>query len=200
MPQLSTTGFELATGAQQSFDVPAKWSGRVWARTNCTADSSGKLSCLTADCASSIVPCNGAGGVPPATLTEFTVQGHEGMDFFDVSNVDGFNLPVAVVPQGGSGTNCNTTACPVDINKLCPAELQKTAAGGAVVGCKSACLAFNTDEYCCRGAYGSPTTCKASQFAKVFKDACPQAYSYAYDDSTSTFTCTGANYSITFCP
>uniref|UniRef100_M8CBJ1 Thaumatin-like protein n=1 Tax=Aegilops tauschii TaxID=37682 RepID=M8CBJ1_AEGTA len=34
-----------------------------------------------------------------------------------------------------------------------------------------------------------------------FKSACPRAYSYAYDDSTSTFTCAaGTNYAITFCP
>ncbi|MFS8016602.1 putative Thaumatin family [Helianthus anomalus] len=30
--------------------------------------------------------------------------------------------------------------------------------------------------------------------------ACPRSYSYAYDDATSTFTCTAADYIITFCP
>ncbi|KAK8642353.1 hypothetical protein V6N13_011700 [Hibiscus sabdariffa] len=34
----------------------------------------------------------------------------------------------------------------------------------------------------------------------MFKAACPKSYSYAYDDATSTFTCTGADYTITFCP
>ncbi|EMS65924.1 hypothetical protein TRIUR3_18424 [Triticum urartu] len=35
----------------------------------------------------------------------------------------------------------------------------------------------------------------------VFKAACPAAYSYAYDDASSTFTCSGAaTYHITFCP
>lgn len=38
-----------------------------------------------------------------------------------------------------------------------------------VVACKSACLAFNTDQYCCRGAYGTPDTCQASQYGKIFK-------------------------------
>jgi hypothetical protein len=34
-----------------------------------------------------------------------------------------------------------------------------------------------------------------------FKAACPDAYSYNYDDPTSTFTCgTGSNYQVTFCP
>ncbi|BFG14589.1 hypothetical protein CerSpe_008630 [Prunus speciosa] len=34
----------------------------------------------------------------------------------------------------------------------------------------------------------------------MFKAACPRSYSYAYDDASSTFTCTGADYTITFCP
>ena len=36
--------------------------------------------------------------------------------------------------------------------------------------------------------------------SEVFKSACPRSYSYAYDDATSTFTCTAGDYSITFCP
>ncbi|KAL9244029.1 hypothetical protein vseg_017846 [Gypsophila vaccaria] len=35
----------------------------------------------------------------------------------------------------------------------------------------------------------------------VFKKACPRAYSYAYDDKSSTFTCGGSpDYTITLCP
>ncbi|KAM0967641.1 hypothetical protein FF1_016149 [Malus domestica] len=34
----------------------------------------------------------------------------------------------------------------------------------------------------------------------MFKSACPRSYSYAYNDVTSTFTCSGADYIITFCP
>lgn len=64
---------------------------------------------------------------------------------------------------------------------------------------KSACLAFDKPEYCCTGAYGSPQTCKPTVYSKTFKLACPLAYSYAYDDPTSTFTCQKANYSIGFC-
>uniref|UniRef100_J3LCG7 Phytocyanin domain-containing protein n=1 Tax=Oryza brachyantha TaxID=4533 RepID=J3LCG7_ORYBR len=41
-----------------------------------------------------------------------------------------------------------------------------------------------------------------SRTMSFFKNACPRAYSYAYDDATSTFTCTGGDttYAITFCP
>ncbi|KAF8045453.1 hypothetical protein N665_4900s0001 [Sinapis alba] len=34
----------------------------------------------------------------------------------------------------------------------------------------------------------------------MFKAACPRSYSYAYDDATSTFTCAGGDYTVTFCP
>ncbi|URE28634.1 Thaumatin family, partial [Musa troglodytarum] len=150
------------------------------------AVGSANFSCITGDCGTGQVACNGAGGAPPTTLVEFTLQGDGGKDFYDVSCVDGFNLPVLVVPSGGS--NCNSTSCPVNVNAQCPQELQVTAPDGGVVGCKSACLAFNTDEYCCRGQYDKPDTCKPSDYSKIFKNACPQAYSYAYDDRSSTFT------------
>lgn len=38
-----------------------------------------------------------------------------------------------------------------------------------------------------------------SVYSKMFKSACPRSYSYAYNDGTSTFTCSGADYTITFC-
>ncbi|KAG6704122.1 hypothetical protein I3843_07G115800 [Carya illinoinensis] len=34
----------------------------------------------------------------------------------------------------------------------------------------------------------------------MFKAACPRSYSYAYDEATSTFTCSGVDYTVTFCP
>ncbi|THU69236.1 hypothetical protein C4D60_Mb08t12280 [Musa balbisiana] len=52
-------------------------------------------------------------------------RGYGGKDFYDVSCVDGFNLPVLVVPSGGP--NCNSTSCPVNVNVLCPQELRITA-------------------------------------------------------------------------
>ncbi|KHN39422.1 Pathogenesis-related protein 5 [Glycine soja] len=48
--------------------------------------------------------------------------------------------------------------------------------------------------------YASPATCKPSVYSQIFKSACPKSYSYAYDNATSTFTCTGADYTITFYP
>uniref|UniRef100_A0A2N9FEU6 Thaumatin-like protein n=1 Tax=Fagus sylvatica TaxID=28930 RepID=A0A2N9FEU6_FAGSY len=54
--------------------------------------------------------------------------------------------------------------------------------------------------YCCTGSFGSPNTCKPTAYSRIFKTACPKAYSYAYDDPTSISTCTGGNYLLTFCP
>lgn len=92
--------------------------------------------------------------------------------------------------------SCETTGCLKDLNQQCPEELRT----GEGTGCKSACEAFGSPEYCCSGAYNNPSTCRPTLYSQIFKAACPKSYSYAYDDATSTFTCSGADYTITFCP
>ncbi|KAJ1290595.1 hypothetical protein BS78_02G256300 [Paspalum vaginatum] len=202
-PPLSTTGFALAPGESRSVDAPAAWSGRVWGRTLCAADpASGRFSCATGECGSGAVECAGGGAAPPTTLAEFTLDGAGGNDFYDVSLVDGSNLPMVVVPQGGAGATCGATGCLVDLNGPCPADLKVVGADGAGIACKSACGAYGRPQDCCSGDYGTPATCRPSASSQFFKNACPRAYSYAYDDATSTFTCTSgtAAYLITFCP
>ncbi|KAE8707131.1 Pathoproteinsis-related thaumatin superfamily protein isoform 2 [Hibiscus syriacus] len=163
-PTTFTHRFRSQPGESTSIDVLASWSGRLWGRTLCTKDSSGKFSHLTGDCGSSTLECSGAGAIPPATLAEFTLNGAGGLDFYDVSLVDGYNLPMMVVPDGGTGGNCSSAGCAADLNGDCPLEL-KVLHGSEGVACNSACNAF--------------------------------AYSYAYDDGTSTFTCASADYVIT---
>ncbi|EYU26189.1 hypothetical protein MIMGU_mgv1a023542mg [Erythranthe guttata] len=192
-PKLETTGFHLSKDTSRAVQAPTGWSGRFWARTGCTFDDSGRGSCSTGDCGSGEMECNGAGATA-ATLAEFTL-GSGSIDFYDVSLVDGYNLPVLVEAAGGSG-QCASTGCAEDLNQSCPPELM--AEGGGA--CRSACGAFGTPEYCCKGEYGSPATCRPSEYSEMFKSACPKSYSYAYDDVTSTFTCTAADYVITFCP
>ncbi|KAI4305837.1 hypothetical protein L6164_029179 [Bauhinia variegata] len=198
---LSSTGLELASKASISLDASAGWSGRFWGRTQCSTDPSGKFTCATGDCGSGQIACNGAGATPPVTLVEFTLasNGGDGQDFYDVSLVDGFNLPISVTPQRGSG--CGTTSCPANVNAVCPSKLAVKGSDGSVIACKSACLAFNLPQYCCTGDFGTPEKCQPSDYSKIFKQQCPQAYSYAFDDKSSTFTCSGgANYVFTFCP
>ncbi|KAK1373002.1 thaumatin-like protein 1 [Heracleum sosnowskyi] len=188
-PPLETTGFELPQQSSRSLQAPNGWSGRFWGRTGCKFNGTGPGSCSTADCGSGQVECNGAGAAPPATLAEFTLgSGSQGsQDFYDVSLVDGYNLPMIVEASGGSSGMCAATGCVTDLNKYCPDEL-KVSNGDA---CKSACEAFGKPEYCCSGAHNTPDTCKPSVYAALFKMACPRAYSYAYDDQTSS-SVTGA--------
>lgn len=193
--KLDSTGFELPSGGSRTFQAPPNWSGRFWGRTGCTFDpTTGQGSCATGDCGSNQLECNGAGASPPATLAEFTVASGN-QDFYDVSLVDGYNLPMVIDASGGSGA-CLSTGCVADLNQQCPSELRV----GNGQACKSACEAFAKPEYCCRGAYASPAACKPTVYSEIFKSACPRSYSYAYDDPTSTFTCAGADYTITFCP
>uniref|UniRef100_A0A0D9XG31 Thaumatin-like protein n=1 Tax=Leersia perrieri TaxID=77586 RepID=A0A0D9XG31_9ORYZ len=183
-PPLATTGFALAPGESRAVDAPPSWSGRIWARTLCATDAStNRFSCATGDC--------GSGAVAPATLAEFTLNGAGGNDFYDVSLVDGYNLPMVVAPQGGGdgggAATCGATGCLVDLNAACPGELRVAAGGGGgggAIACRSACEAFGTAEYCCSGEYGTPATCRPSAYSQFFKNACPRAYSYAYDDAT----------------
>ncbi|KAL6317927.1 hypothetical protein AAG906_030971 [Vitis piasezkii] len=193
---LGNGGFVLPPGASIQLQAPFGWSGRFWARTGCNFDSAGKGTCITGDCGG--LNCIG-GGVPPVSLAEFTIGANSAdKDFYDVSLVDGYNVGMSIESSGGTG-DCQRAGCVADLNSNCPAELQITDSG-SVVACKSACAAFNTAQYCCTGDHSTPQTCSPTQYSEIFKKACPTAYSYAYDDPTSTCTCTGANYLITFCP
>ncbi|RDX58404.1 hypothetical protein CR513_62284, partial [Mucuna pruriens] len=157
-------------------DVPPTWSGRLWGRTLCSLDNTGKFSCATGDCGSSTIECTGGKAVPPVTLVELTLKGTGGVDFYDMSLVDSFNLPVRVDP---GSRNCMGTGCTLDLNVVCPTEL-KVIRDGEIVACKTACGA---------------EPCLSSQF---FKAACPRAHVYTYDHAF--FTCVSPHYIITFCP
>jgi hypothetical protein len=65
--------------------------------------------------------CGGTGATPPATLFEVTLGkgggggGAGDLDYYDVSLVDGYSLPIVAVPQAGGG--CATTGCTADLNR-----------------------------------------------------------------------------------
>lgn len=199
-PLVARGGFRLLPNQATSLRLPAGWSGRVWGRQGCSFDpATGRGRCATGDCGGSLY-CNGLGGTPPATLAEITAgQGPNQQDFYDVSLVDGYNLGMSMKPFRGKG-NCGSAGCVRDLNQVCPAGLAVRDGGNRVVACKSACSAFGSPRYCCTGSFGSPQQCKPTTYSRLFKSACPRAYSYAYDDPTSILTCTGASYVITFCP
>ncbi|KAJ7246857.1 thaumatin family-domain-containing protein, partial [Mycena haematopus] len=160
-------------------------------------------------------------GVPPATLAEFklsitTVCPHppHGLSFLTslrpVSLVDGYNLPMRI----DNNVGCGIPSCPVDLGQNCPgAQKGPFDKSGFPVGCKSACTvdALNgraaNSPNCCSGSHNTPATCPASGVTnyRYFKDNCPNAYAFAYDEPSGTalWSCPSdknAAYTITFCP
>ncbi|KAK9143451.1 hypothetical protein Syun_012851 [Stephania yunnanensis] len=159
---------------------------RIWARTNCNFDGNGRGQCQTGDCGG-LLECQGY-GQPPNTLAEYALNQFSNMDFFDISLVDGFNVPMEFSPTSG---RCRGVRCTGDINGQCPNELR------APGGCNNPCTVFKTDQYCCNNA----GNCGPTSFSRFFKDRCPDAYSYPKDDPTCTSTCPGgSNYRVVFCP
>ncbi len=163
---------------------------------------------MTGDCGDGQEQCNGLTGAPPASLAEFRFDGVGNQDFYDISLVDGYNVPVSITPRAGnqktgrpdSQYDCVRIGCSFQNLANCPRDL-KVMHKGLVVGCKSACARYNTDEACCRNQFDDPNKCKSSEFANYFKSQCPQAYSFAYNDQFSTYTCKSDNsgYDVTFC-
>lgn len=203
---VAATGWVLRPGASLSFKVPDHWDVRVWARTGCSFDAAGNGHCLTGDCGH--FQCGSTWGEFPSTLAEFNLNAWNGMDFYDVSLVEGNNLPMWINSYGGSqpdkidANGCSASGCTRDANASCPTELQRIR-DGHVVACLSACLVFNTDQTCCTGAYAARPKCVPSSWpvdsAAVFKQAEPFAYSYVNDDATSVQTCSGeCGYRITW--
>ncbi|KAK4389151.1 PR5-like receptor kinase [Sesamum angolense] len=127
----STTGFALQTGESKIINAPWSWQGRLWGRTHCGNVSGGNFSCITGDCGTGKLECDNMNSLTPVTLVEFNLDGPQGMDFYDLSLVDGFNLPIVVVPEGDSRGNCTAVRCVVDLNERCPSELRTSAGGNA---------------------------------------------------------------------
>ncbi|KFK44730.1 hypothetical protein AALP_AA1G295300 [Arabis alpina] len=196
---LNTTGFILKKGEARVIDAPSSWEGNFWGRSHCSTNSAGIFSCATGDCGSGKIECAGAPGTPPATLVEFYFSNYHNhnQDNYDVSLVDGYNLPLMVVPE--SDGSCSSAGCILNLNKTCPLDLK--VGREQPVACMSACQAFNKAEYCCDGEYDSQKKCKPTFYSQIFKRECPLAYSYSYDDPTTLFTCSNSlSYVITFCP
>ncbi|GLJ41559.1 hypothetical protein SUGI_1284010 [Cryptomeria japonica] len=163
-------GQQLNQGQTWTVNLPAgTQSGKFWGRTGCSFDARGRGSCKTGDCGGQL-SCQATGAVP-TTLAEYTLNGTSNQYFYDISLVNGFNVPLFITP---TNTQCTAPACKADVNAVCPTELKVDG------GCQSACTVFQTDQYCCRGTYVG--NCHATNYSVVFKNQCPQAYSYAKDD------------------
>jgi len=86
-------GRRLDAGQSWRLDVAAGTKmARIWGRTNCNFDSSGRGRCQTGDCSGGL-QCTGW-GQPPNTLAEYALNQFNNLDFYDISLVDGFNIPM----------------------------------------------------------------------------------------------------------
>ena len=184
--------FTLESGQTASYNASEGWSGRIWGRTGCNFDKNGTGTCQTGSCDTTI-NCTSPGSLP-VSIAEFTLGD---IDFYDVSLVDGFNLPIVIKPGGGKG-NCSTAGCDGDLRQNCSSNLA-VKKNDKVVGCRSACDAFKTDEYCCRGAYEDPVACLPTNYSKSVKQVCPAASSYAYDNRVTIISCSASDYMVAFC-
>jgi hypothetical protein len=125
-----------------------------------------------------------------------------------------------------SGTSYSNSTYPVPYEKWqtndnvghwCPWDLQQTPptkpgdgvypypddniARPAFDPCKSACAAWGYDSDCCNGNYNDPNVCKPGLYSQNAKAVCPDAYSFAFDDQTSTFIIpSGGGWEVVFCP
>nr|XP_027123524.1 thaumatin-like protein [Coffea arabica] len=179
-------GRRLDQGQTWSLDVaPGPTNARIWGRTNCNFDANGQGQCQTGDC-NGRLECQGY-GKPPNTLAEFALNQPNNLDYFDISLLYGFNIPL----EFSSVTPCYDIRCSAPIVDQCPTQLRTPG------GCNNPCTVFNTTEYCCT----SGTSCGPTFFSTFCKGRCPDAYCDHRDDPTSFFTCpSGTNYRVVFCP
>ncbi|XP_019229543.1 PREDICTED: thaumatin-like protein [Nicotiana attenuata] len=95
-----STGFELESKASQTLEVPNSWSGRLWARYLC-AQYGRNFTCVSGDCASGQITCNGAGGIPPITIVQFTLASWSGANDF-YSNKKSLKYEIKVIMSLGA--------------------------------------------------------------------------------------------------
>ena len=192
-------GWTLAPGASSTFVVPSGSVGRLWGRTGCNTASPAQ--CTTGSCGGTGLQCAGTTGQPNTSLFEWNINAN-GTDWYDVSYVDAIDNPIGVAVSNASCVSPNT--CSNNVLTSCPADLKS----GNV--CLSPCTRYNTDQFCCRGAFGTPSTCvvanwtaSAQTYVNNVHSSCPREYAYAYDENSggALQTCpTSSNFTITFCP
>ncbi|CAM6024089.1 unnamed protein product [Sphagnum balticum] len=170
----TVTCYALENGnGRHTIDVGATWPGGViWGYPGNKAD-----------------PVDGNKAKPQADLAEFTI-GSGNLDFYDISNVNGYNLPLMVTvttivsPGKKSGLECGNPQCGININSFCQSPNKIT--GGPGDGC------YNID---------GPTATSPTNGTEAFANACPDAFSYSTDNANHVYFCqTGSEYAVVFCP
>ena len=182
-PLVDGGGFKLnaKTGTHTS-TVVRNWQGAFWGRTGCTG-SDDDLDCDWQTCrvytdGKGKTQCAGQGITPPATKGEINFD-ENGQDTYDVSIVDGFNVPMSIELVPGTGQkvpldakhakfDCGVAGTKTDLLPLFKstglnyARLAKIS-DGTLMAIWSACSAASPPnpldprwkEYCCKPPWGS---------------------------------------------
>ncbi len=129
-----------------------------------------------------------AGSDPGAghySLAEFTFNtDFHDFDWYDISFVDAFNLPMAITPL--ARPDCDALACPADFLAGCP-DVGKLEQGGMLVACVS------------------PERDNGDSTVAQYFEQCDDAYAWSADDQhgtdpSPTHACAGEDFAVTFCP
>jgi hypothetical protein len=125
-------------------------------------------------------------GAEHHSLAEFTFNtDFYDFDWYNISFVDAFNLPMQIVPVDES--DCDTLTCDSDLLVDCPQAGQSEDSSGAVTSCVS------PD----RNDPGSPVA--------LYFEQCDDAYAWSGDDQegddpSPVKACAGEDWDIVFCP
>ncbi|KAJ4843338.1 hypothetical protein Tsubulata_026713, partial [Turnera subulata] len=122
--ELSVPSFTLQQGQSTTLEVPDDWAGSIWGRTSCNQNPSGDFTCATGDFNSSSVEWVGKRPALPITRARLHLSHPSGQDIYEVNLADGYNLPMVIRPQRGTGDVCVSTGCVQDLNTQCPPELK----------------------------------------------------------------------------
>ncbi|RXK38155.1 hypothetical protein M231_04529 [Tremella mesenterica] len=206
-------GWEMAGGASTVLNVPEGWhNARIWARTGCQSGGGG---CQVGACKSGSVTCDGAEyGTTGATLAEFTLV--PTYETYDVSMVDGYNIPMAITPSGGTSGTCSVASCgtTTDILTDCDPNLVFPKGSSEIWSCQSACGAgiefasLHTGTFdpansptCCNGNWANDCPTSNIPYYAALKENCQMGYVYAKDDANNgALNCNGPSYFVEFCP
>uniref|UniRef100_A0A914I4J1 Uncharacterized protein n=1 Tax=Globodera rostochiensis TaxID=31243 RepID=A0A914I4J1_GLORO len=177
----------LTAGATEIKNVPKVSSAqRLWANTDCDKPNNAL--------------CSLSAAMPPISLFEWTFDA-DGKQTYDVSYVDGANVPISVqVPNCPSVTYDTKLGNSLDQLADTVPEAMKMVDSNGKKRVKSVCLAYGTDSVCCRNSHNQPETCgpthgwTSDQIAgyNAMRAAFPTSYSYAYDDRIATEPTFGA--------
>jgi len=125
-------------------------------------------------------------GAEHHSLAEFTFNtDFNDFDWYNISYVDAFNLPLQIVPV--ARPKCKTLTCAEDWLASCPAVGKYADKSGAIVACVS------------------PDRNNADSPVAQFFEACDDAYAWSGDDQKGTDpspvrACAGEDWNIVFCP